>query len=141
MLDATGTAAAGVPFGYKDGFYYALGGEYQIDPRIALRAGVAYETSPIDQSNRGTRLPDTDRIHASIGATYKYSDKIDLTASYEHIFQVGNRGIRIVPGNPVYNGLPLFGTVDADANIFGLAIKYRWDDPKVAQAAPLVRKY
>jgi long-chain fatty acid transport protein len=32
--------------------------------------------------------------------------------------------------------------VDANVNIFSVAVKYRWDDPKVAiPAAPIVRKY
>ena len=130
-----------MPLGYKDGYYYAIGGEYQFSPLWTVRAGAAYEISPIDVSNRGTRVPDTDRVHANIGLSYQYSEKLELNASYAHIFTVGDKRLNIVPGNIVYNGLPFFGEVKADVNIFGVSAKYRWDNPQVAQAAPLIRKY
>lgn len=141
VLDATGKTATTVPLGYKDGYYVSLGGEYQMTPRWTLRAGVAYELSPIDVSNRGTRVPDTDRIHATIGTSYKVTDKLDLSLSYAHIFAVGNNRISIVPGNVVYNQLPLFADVKAEVNLVGVSATYRWDDPRVAQASPMVRKY
>ncbi|MBV9078706.1 MAG: transporter, partial [Methylobacteriaceae bacterium] len=72
---------------------------------------------------------------------YKYSEKLEFNVSYAHIFGVGNKRISIIPGNVVYNGLPFFGTVEPDVNIFGLSARYRWDDPKVAEAAPIIRKY
>lgn len=141
VLAANGAPVAAVPLGYKDGYYFSLGAEYQWDPRWAFRAGLAYEISPVDQSNRGTRLPDTDRIHLAVGASYKYSDRLEFAASYAHLFGVGNRTLRIVPGNIVYNALPFFGSVDADVNIFGVSANYRWDDTRVAEAAPIIRKY
>ena len=75
--NATGAPLAAVPLGYKDGYYYSVGGEYQFNPLWTVRAGAAYEVSPIDVSNRGTRVPDTDRVHANIGVGYKYSEKLD----------------------------------------------------------------
>lgn len=138
---ASGAPLTTVPLGYKDGYYYALGGEYDFNTKLTVRAGVAYETSPIDQSNRGTRLPDTDRVHANVGATYHYSDTLDISAYYSHIFTVGNKQLRIVPGNIVYNGLPFFGDVKADVNLVGLSAKFRLDDPRVAQPAAIIRKY
>jgi long-chain fatty acid transport protein len=144
VADANGRILGTVPLGYKDGFFYSLGAEYQWDPRWAFRVGVAYEESPIDLSNRSTRVPDADRIHAGLGATYRWNEKLAITASYSHIFSVGdNRGIRIVPGNPSYTavGLPFIATTDTSADIVSVALNYRWDDPAVAQAAPIIRKY
>ena len=129
------------PLRYKDGFLYSFGGEYRLSPEWEVRAGVAYEVSPIDVGNRSTRLPDTDRIIASVGASYQWSEKLKLNASYAHYFGIGNKQLRIVPGSALYNGLPFFGTVEADVNVFSLSANYRWDDPKVAQAAPIIRKY
>jgi long-chain fatty acid transport protein len=144
VADATGRILSTVPLGYKDGYFYSLGAEYQWDPRWAFRVGVAYEESPIDLSNRSTRVPDADRIHAGLGATYRWNEKLAITASYSHIFSVGeNRGIRIVPGNPSYAavGLPFIANTDTSADIVAVALNYRWDDPTVAQAAPIIRKY
>jgi long-chain fatty acid transport protein len=120
-------------------------------PRIAVRAGVAYEESPITDEVRTPRLPDNDRIWLSLGATYKWSDKLSFDAAFTHIF-VKDTPIRIVPGHAEHVRAPFPGLgvvplnfvadVDANVNIFSVALKYRWDDPKVPiPAAPIVRKY
>ena len=58
-------AGAPVPvqfqFEYKDGWLYSLGAEYQWNQQLAVRAGVAYEKSPITDTVRIPILPDNDR--------------------------------------------------------------------------------
>lgn len=143
VSEATGAILGTVPLGYKDGFMYSFGGEYMLNPQWAIRLGAAYEVSPIDRSNRGTRVPDTDRVWASVGASYKYNEKLQFDAGYSHIFAVGNRQIALQPGNPVFApvGLPFFGVVEPSVNIFSVSGRYRWDDTRVAEAAPIIRKY
>jgi long-chain fatty acid transport protein len=144
VADANGRILGTVPLAYKDGYFYSIGAEYQWDPRWAFRVGVAYEESPIDQSNRSTRLPDTDRVHVGLGATYRWSEKLAVTASYSHIFAVGNSNIALVPGNPSYTavGLPFAATTETSADIVAVALNYRWDNPPTIQpAAPIIRKY
>lgn len=136
-----GVVATTVPLRYKDGFLYSVGGEYQIMPGFWLRAGVAFEQSPIDNSNRTVRLPDTDRIYASVGASYDWNEKITLSAAYSHVFAVGDRRITITPGNPQFNGLPFFADTRASADVVSASLRIRWDNPKVAEAAPIIRKY
>jgi long-chain fatty acid transport protein len=140
---ATGAIVGTVPLGYKDGYFYSVGAEYQWDPQWTFRIGVAYEESPIDISNRSTRLPDTDRVHVGLGATYRWSEKIAVTASYSHLFGVGNSNIRLVAGNPSYTsvGLPFIATTETSADIVSVALNYRWDTPPVVERAPIVRKY
>ncbi|MEQ1711822.1 MAG: outer membrane protein transport protein, partial [Hyphomicrobium sp.] len=72
-LEAAPTVTiSNLDFQWKDGWYYAIGGEYDVSPALTVRAGVAYETSPIDRpSARLLQLPDNDRIWASLGASYK----------------------------------------------------------------------
>jgi long-chain fatty acid transport protein len=144
VADANGRVIATVPLAYKDGYFYSVGAEYQWDPRWAFRVGVAYEQSPIDLSNRSTRVPDTDRVHVGLGATYQWNDKLAITASYAHIFSVGNNNdIRLVPGNPSFTpvGLPFIANTDSSADLVSVALSYRWDTPAVAQPAPIIRKY
>ncbi|WP_204325094.1 OmpP1/FadL family transporter, partial [Stenotrophomonas maltophilia] len=69
-----------------DGYTYSLGGEYDWSPNLTLRAGVSYEQSPIDFENRSVRLPDADRVGLSIGASYRWNEKLLLTAGYQHLF-------------------------------------------------------
>ena len=51
-----------------------------------LRAGVAYEISPIKDSTRDILLPDCNRVFLGLGASYKYSEKIVVDFAYAHIF-------------------------------------------------------
>jgi len=128
-------------FRYKDGWMFSVGGEYAIDPSWTVRSGFGYEISPIRDDTRSTRLPDNDRYWASIGLSYKWSDKLTFDAAYTHLFTVGTK-IAIIPGNPSYN--PGFGpytaNVDSNVNIVSVGLRYNFGDT-VKKEAPLVRKY
>lgn len=73
-------------FDWKDGWFFALGGEYAYNEALTLRAGVAYEKTPVTDANRGTRVPDEDRLWVSVGGTYEWNDWMTLHGSYTHIF-------------------------------------------------------
>jgi long-chain fatty acid transport protein len=73
-------------FDWKDGWFFSLGGEYAYNEALTLRAGVAYELTPVTDTHRGPRVPDNDRVWLSAGATYDWNDWITLHGSYTHIF-------------------------------------------------------
>ena len=138
-------ALAGCPaglalnFAYRDSWYGSVGAEYAWNQNLTLRAGLGYEQSPITDVTRGARLPDSDRIWTTIGASYKINNKLSIDASYAHIFAKSG-AVNIVPGNPAFNGaLTYIGTSKAHVDIVSFALNYRWDDPKVA--IPVVAKY
>ncbi len=136
-----GRVVTDLPLNYDDGFFYSLGFDYRLTDQLTLRAGVAYEQSPIDTEIRSTRLPDNDRIWASVGASYQWNNKLSFDIAYTHIF-TKETDIRILPGHQDYEGLPFVADVDAAVDIVSVGLRYRWDDPAVAiPAAPIVRKY
>ena len=141
VVGVTGAPMTGVPLRYKDGYMYSIGGEYQLTSQWALRAGVAFEKSPIDNSNRSVRLPDTDRIYASFGASYDWNEQIRFSASYSHVFGVGDRRIAIATGNPQYLGLPFYAESKAAVDVVSASVRIKWDNPRVAQPAAIVTKY
>ncbi|MBF4323270.1 outer membrane protein transport protein, partial [Vibrio anguillarum] len=55
---------------WEDNYRFALGATYQYDAKIALRTGIAYDTSAVDDKNRTATIPETDRTWLSIGASY-----------------------------------------------------------------------
>ena len=128
-------------FRYENGHFYSLGAEYQWNAWFALRAGVAYEVSPISGRNRSVSLPDNDRVWASIGASYRLTEKLSVDAGYSHLF-VKNAPLRLVTANPQFvDPLVFTGGAKARVDIVSLALKYRWDDPQVAIPADhIVRK-
>ncbi|MGI9384181.1 MAG: OmpP1/FadL family transporter [Methyloligellaceae bacterium] len=74
-------------FQWEDGWFYSLGGEVDLNKKLTMRAGVAYEESPVDDpSQRTPVVPDNDRLWLSIGATYKWRPNITLDFAYSHLF-------------------------------------------------------
>ncbi|WP_201864539.1 OmpP1/FadL family transporter [Microvirga soli] len=138
----SGATVTTLPLNYDDGYFYSLGLDYKLNNQWTLRAGLAYEQSPIDTEIRSTRLPDSDRIWASVGASYQWNDKLSFDVAYTHIFS-REGDIRIVEGQQDFlPGAPFVADVDASTDILSVGLRYRWDNPAVAiPAAPIVRKY
>ena len=126
-----GTTLALQRLNYKNGWMASLGAEYQWTPQWTLRAGVAYEKAPIDDSNRGVTLLDANRFWTSIGASYKYSQKLSFDVGYSHVF-VKSGAINIAAAPPPGVPLAYSGRSRAHVDILSVGLQYRWDDPKVA---------
>lgn len=126
----TGTTGVTLPFEYQDGHFFAIGAEYQAMERLALRAGVGYELSPIDESNRAIRLPDDDRLWLSAGATYDATDYLSLTGGYSFLTTF-DTSINITPANPIFNASAFAGAysgeVDASVHIVSVSAKIKLD--------------
>ena len=51
-----------------------------------LRAGVAFDESPVNNVDRGPRLPDSDRTWLAVGGRYKYSSALNFDVGAAYIF-------------------------------------------------------
>lgn len=65
---------------WEDNYRFALGTTYQYDAKLALRAGVAYDTSAVDDKNRTATIPETDRTWVSVGGSYVATPQLTLDA-------------------------------------------------------------
>lgn len=74
------------PEDWKDSWYFSLGGEYAYSDALTLRAGAAYEKSPVPDATRTPRVPDNDRFWLSAGASYKINDTMTAHMAYSHVF-------------------------------------------------------
>ena len=74
------------PLGYDDGWFVSGGVEYAYTANTILRAGVAYEQSPIDDDIRNVSLPDNDRVWLSAGLSTKITKRLKLDFGYSHLF-------------------------------------------------------
>ncbi|HAS6349848.1 TPA: aromatic hydrocarbon degradation protein [Vibrio vulnificus] len=70
---------------WKDNYRFAIGATYQVQPKLALRTGVAYDTSAVSDKNRTITIPETDRTWLSIGATYDWTQDFTLDAGFTYI--------------------------------------------------------
>lgn len=73
-------------FNWEDTWMFAFGGDYRLDDRWTLRAGVAYDQSPTIDSTRTPRVPDGNRTWLSVGLGYKWSDALRFDAGLVHLW-------------------------------------------------------
>lgn len=110
------------PFEWKDTSYYALGGEWDLSPAFTVRAGIAKDESPTNDTYRTPRLPDKDRKIFTLGGTWNVSDSLSVDAAY----------MRINVEDPTINGATsssssrLTGRFKARANLLGVAAQFRF---------------
>ncbi|MDF1587930.1 MAG: outer membrane protein transport protein [Gammaproteobacteria bacterium] len=106
------------PENWNNVMRYSLGLDYQYDDQWTLRTGVAYDQSPIPEQFRTARLPGEDRFWFSLGASYKYSDKITVDAGYMHVF------VRTADISEDDRSYVLNGKYDVSSDIFGLQMRW-----------------
>lgn len=70
---------------WEDNYRFAVGATYQLQPKLALRTGIAYDTSAVSDKNRTITIPETDRTWLSLGATYDWSQDLTLDAGFTYI--------------------------------------------------------
>ncbi|GGZ65610.1 membrane protein [Lysobacter xinjiangensis] len=110
------------PFQWKDTNYYAVGAEWDFSPAFTLRAGVARDESPTNDTYRTPRLPDNERMLYSIGATWNVSEALTVDAAYT----------RISIDSPTINNIhsssnsTLSGRFEGHADLIGIAAQYRF---------------
>ena len=72
---------------WRNTWRYAVGANYRWDDRLTLRAGVAYDETPIPNAERRTpRIPGNDRTWVSLGFGYAYSPRLQFDVGYSHLF-------------------------------------------------------
>jgi len=129
---------ASLDFRYRNGWYGSVGAEYKWSKELTLRSGLAYERSPISDAVRGLRLPDNDRIWASIGANYQLSEKTSMDLAYTHIFAARKTPVTITStDNPAFTSpaATLIADVKSHVDILSVGLRYRFDQPAKAVVA------
>lgn len=136
-----GITVNNLPLNYKDGYYYSIGGEYDVSEALTVRGGFGYETSPIDFSNRSVRLPDGDRYSLNVGASYRWNNQLTLNAAYSHLFLDRSRILAGLGRDYNVGNIAFAGVVDSSVDIVSVGFRYAFGVPPAPAPAPLVRKY
>ncbi|MEM6489125.1 MAG: outer membrane protein transport protein [Pseudomonadota bacterium] len=132
-IDAVGFEAAD-PQNYEDAFFVAAGAEYDVNDRLTIRGGVAYDDSPtVDTTSlteaglgRTVRVPDADRLWLSTGFSYDlpplFGLDTTLDASYSYLLALEDPEVVIRSG-------PFAGSTveyDGGAHIFSVGGSVRF---------------
>jgi len=86
FVPQNGGPTARVPENWRNSWFISTGANWQVLPRLLLQAGFAWDQSPVTNSNRTTRLPDSDRYMLGIGAQYVLTPNTTLRFAYAHQF-------------------------------------------------------
>ena len=117
-------ASIELPFEYDDGWLFSLGAEVDITERAAVRAGIGYELSPIDDNVRNYRLPYNDGILLSAGTSYRLGERLSFDVGYT-FFSVEDMDILAADaGGREANG-PFSSRADTQVHYVAAAIKWK----------------
>ena len=102
-------------------FRYSVGTRYEPTRQWSFRLGAAYDETPIpDDAHRTARIPDADRIWASFGIGFRFSDRMRFDFGYAHLFSLATSARNPEP----ISGNVQVGSYSAHADIVGIGLHY-----------------
>ncbi len=111
---------------WDDAWFFSVGASYS--PKSledwTFNAGLAYDQSPVPDSHRTPRVPDSDRTWVSLGASYAPTDNLDLSLGYTHIFadKASINDTETISGTDY----SLIGSYKSHVDIVALSASYRF---------------
>ncbi|QIR15855.1 outer membrane protein transport protein [Shewanella aestuarii] len=110
---------------FKDNWRYAVGTTYSINHDWLLRAGVALDQTAVNDKDRTTTIPDTNRLWFSVGAGYQATEKLTVDFALTYIKMSGD-----APINETQNLLNLAqinfnGDATGDVWLAGVQFSYK----------------
>ncbi|RUM93571.1 MAG: hydrocarbon degradation protein [Thiothrix sp.] len=107
---------------WEDVIRLSMGGNYQLDDKWTLRAGVAFDEEAIpDEKHRTPRIPGNDRWWLSLGAGLNVSKKIHLDFGFAHLFLDD-----FAADHTDDNGYSFRGEYSADINIASAQLNWNF---------------
>ena len=86
IVRTSGTLLTTLPLQWEDTWRFSAGVNYHHSGEWTFRFGTAFDQTPVHDTDRSPRLPDGDRIWASIGAQYRLSKQAAFDFGYAHLF-------------------------------------------------------
>lgn len=106
---------------WQNTWFYALGADYQYCKNLIFRFGTAYDESAVKSPyNRTARIPDGQRVWATLGASYLYHNW-QFDGGYAHLFV---HDAKVLHGNA--GSSDINAKYRSNANIFSLNAQYKF---------------
>jgi long-chain fatty acid transport protein len=91
---------------FSDTWHYALGARYRLAPLWSVSAGIAYDSSPVSNSDRSVAMPLDRQYRVGVGVQYDLRKDVVLGAAYEYL-DTGDAPVNQTGG-------PLRGNISGD---------------------------
>lgn len=112
---------------WEDSWRYSIGGTFKPMEALELRAGVAYDETPIPNAQRRTpRVPGADRTWLTFGAGYQFSELIKLDFAYGHLWIDDPKLNKDVTEPENARRGALIGEYDSSIDIFSAAVSFQF---------------
>lgn len=108
---------------YSNNSRIALGASYNLDEKLTLRVGIAYDQAA-SRHHRSAAIPDTNRTWYSLGATYKFTPNLSVDLGYAYLKgkKVHFKEVQQAAGGLITETANY--TSQAHANLYGLNLNY-----------------
>ena len=114
LVFSNGASVQAERFNYSNSWRAAWGAAYKASEQAKIKFGIAYDRTPVNDTDRSARVPDNSRLWLSLGGQWNAGryGKVDLGYSYLYV-----RDPNI---NMTKNATTLRGSYDAGAHVVGL---------------------
>lgn len=107
---------------YDNTWRLSGGAAFDVSRAWAVRAGLAYDQAPMNGRSRTPRVPDSDRLEATAGASYSPNKHWTFDAAYMHVF-FHKASINSLDTS---GGYRLRGTYNNSADLVGVQANYKF---------------
>lgn len=107
---------------WDDASIFSVGARWRRGERLTLRAGLAYNETPVPNAERRTaRIPDSDRIWTCVGAGWQFNAELHGEIGFAHLFMDDARTV-----NDDGAGHVLVGRYKSSANIISAQLNWSY---------------
>ena len=122
-FDATGAVRG---LGWDSIFAVSLGAQYELTDCTSVRLGYSFNQNPIPDSQSSFNVASPTILEHTIyvGASYKVSNALSLSATYLHAFQNEIEGPLVLAGFGAIPGSSIRNSTSVDAILIGGSVRF-----------------
>ncbi len=113
---------------WQDVWSFAVGTSYRYNDRLTLKAGYAFDQTPVEDTYRTARIPDSDRNWLTIGGKYELDRGWTIDVAYVYMFasKVPIAETNYNDDGTLANTYLLAGEYDNSAHVFSASVTKRF---------------
>lgn len=124
FVRTTGSILASTPENFRDTWKLSTGASYHYNDQWTFRGGVAWDESPVNNTDRTPRLPDANRTWLTLGTQYRFNRNLALDAGFSYIW-IESSDTSQNAGSTAANGL-IAGQYNGSATVVSAQLTYTY---------------
>jgi len=125
QINSSNPASLTVNSNYNDTWHVALGAQYRYSPTWTFSAGIAYDSSAVDDDKRSVTVPMGEAWGFALGAQYAVTPNLTLGAAYEFAW-LGDMPVNQVRGSGAFANTVSGEFGNSSFSFFALNLKWTY---------------